>query len=81
MSEAGAQPSGEPTQRVTIAVPDGVEVKISAALDIGGSTSGPGPAASSGGIGWAAAAVRAAEGVQVPVVVAPLPAHPHIPRP
>ena len=81
VSEAGAQPSGEPTQRVTIAVPDGVEVKISAALDIGGSTGGPGPAASSGGIGWAAAAVRAAEGVQVPVVVAPLPAHPHTPRP
>ena len=34
LSEAGAKPSGQSTQRVTIAVPDGVEVKISAALDI-----------------------------------------------
>ncbi len=81
VSEAGATPSGRPAQQLSLDVPEGVEVKISAALDSGKAGGGPGPAASSGGIGWAASAVKAAEGVRVPVTVGPLPAHPHSPRP
>lgn len=81
VSEAGVKPDGRTEQQLTLAVPDGVEVKISAALDSGEARGGPGPAASSGGIGWAASSVRAADGVRVSVVVGPLPVHPHSPRP
>jgi len=81
LSEAGAKPSGQAAQQLMLAVPDGVEVKISAALDSGAVGGSPGPAASSGGIGWAKSAVRATDGVRVSVEVGPLPAHPHSPRP
>ena len=81
ISESGATPSGERSQAISLAVPEGVQLKVSAALDSGQAGRSPGPAASSGGIGWASSVVNASAGVKVSVVVAPLPAHPHSPRP
>lgn len=81
LSEAGATPNQTQVQNIALSVPEGVEVKISAALDSGETSRAPGPAASSGGIGWATETVKSADGVRVPVVVGPLPAHPRSPRP
>ena len=81
LSEGGAVPNGTRSQTVSLAVPKGDRVRFSAALDSGKASSGPMPAAASGGIGWAKQGVVAADGMSITVVVAPLPSHPHSPRP
>ena len=81
VAEGGAEPSDSVTQNIDLAVPKGERVRFSAALDSGQAMSGPMPAASSGGIGWAPQGVSVSDGLTVKVSVAPLPSHPHSPRP
>ena len=81
VAEGGVSPAGLPVQRVPLQVPAGLEVKISAALDLGQRGTNPGPAASSGGLGWGSRVLRAEQGTEVSISLAPLPARPHSPRP
>jgi formylglycine-generating enzyme required for sulfatase activity len=80
IAEAGAEPTGDQSQTIELEVPAGGALRFSAALD-NGRTATPGPAASSGGIGMTTAPVSATDGMTISVELAPLPAHPHIPRP
>jgi formylglycine-generating enzyme required for sulfatase activity len=83
LAETGVVPDAENDIDVQIEIPSGVSVRLSAALDMGGKPGGINPAASSGGIGWAnqnyTAQGDGATGLTVEL--APLPAHPHTPRP
>lgn len=81
LSEGGVVPSGARNQTISLAVPKGERVRFSAALDSGKAPSGPMPAAASGGIAWAEKGVVAEDGVSITLMVAPLPSHPHSPRP
>ena len=82
LAETGMVPNGTQQMEIPIEVPMGSNVRFSAALDVGGSTPTGRPAASSGGIGWAQGnhVVGKTPG-GVTVELAPLPAHPHSPRP
>ena len=83
LAETGLVPGGEMGLDVGIEIPRGVSVRLSAALDMGGKPGGMNPAASSGGIGWAHQNYTAAgDGpTGLTVELAPLPAHPHSPKP
>ena len=82
LAETGVVPTGAKQMGVTIEIPAGSTVRFSAALDLGGNSPMGGPAASSGGIGWAKGDHVVGD-TQDPVTleVAPLPAHPRSPRP
>jgi hypothetical protein len=81
ISENGGTPNNTTLQTVVLSVPKGETLRFSAALD-SGLGSGPMPAASSGGIGWTQKSSVISSGqTNITVVVSPLPANPHNPRP
>jgi formylglycine-generating enzyme required for sulfatase activity len=83
LGETGMVPNGEASTRVSISMPAGSEVRFSAALNDGSAQGTPMPAASSGGIGWAHQNVTVSSTGPTGIILelAPLPAHPHSPRP
>ena len=82
VAEAGVAPSGAGEVEVKIRLPKGSDVRFSAALDNGSAPPGM-PAAASGGIAWSAGSqvVEGDRKTSVILELAPLPAHPHSPRP
>ncbi|MGB0640780.1 MAG: hypothetical protein ACPGTU_15685, partial [Myxococcota bacterium] len=69
--------------RVSVSMPEGSQVRFSAALNDGSAQGTPMPAAASGGIGWADrnVTVNSAGSTGITLELAPLPVHPHSPRP
>ena len=83
VGETGIAPNGQVEARVSVSMPAGSQVRFSAALNDGSAQGTPMPAAASGGIGWAKKNVTVvSEGpVGITLELAPLPVHPHSPRP
>ncbi len=82
VAEAGVVPDGTGEVTVKVRLPKGAEVRFSAALDNGSAPPGM-PAAASGGIAWSAGNQVLYGDRKTPIILelAPLPAHPHSPRP
>jgi formylglycine-generating enzyme required for sulfatase activity len=82
VAEAGVAPDGTGEVEVKVRLPKGAEVRFSAALDNGSAPPGM-PAAASGGIAWSAGNQVLFGDQKTPIILelAPLPAHPHSPRP
>lgn len=83
VGETGVVPTGETMVRVSVSMPEGSQVRFSAALNDGSAQGTPMPAASSGGIGWAErnVTVNSTGPTGITLELAPLPVHPHSPRP
>ena len=83
LAEVGIAPDGGEQMELSIEIPDGSTVRFSAALDVGPHKGKAHPSASSGGIGWAKEnyVVSSTNSTVLTLELAPLPVHPHSPRP